>query len=166
MTYSKHHVVPPAVHFWVQREAARQLLPELRAQRKELAEAVKGIEGKCGELRKCCAEAEREGREDFEAVLNREKDVRLRLIKGLAAQPLEAKAVGRNPSQELVPHADRPPSYAKLSSPTGERSWFAVTVPAMHCSPKVLAVGTGTLGRYVRPVGLCWPLLGRERLPL
>jgi len=78
-------------------QAARQLLPELRVQRKELLEAVKGIEAKGGELRQSCAEAEREGREDFEmlrghlnsveslkqAVLNREKDVRLRLIQSI-----------------------------------------------------------------------------------
>lgn len=78
-------------------QAARQLLPELRAQRKELSEAVKGIEAKGAELRQGCAEAEREGREDFEmlrghlnsveslkqAVLNREKDVRVRLMKSI-----------------------------------------------------------------------------------
>lgn len=78
-------------------QAARQLAPELRTQRKELQEAVKAIEQKGDALRQSCAEAEREAREDFEmlrshlnsveslkqAVLNREKEVRLGLLQSI-----------------------------------------------------------------------------------
>ncbi|CAJ1341977.1 unnamed protein product, partial [Effrenium voratum] len=78
-------------------QGAQQLLPELRAQRQTLHQAAKGIEQRLGELRQRCAEAEREAREDFEvlrshlnsveslkqAVLSRERDVRLRLIEGI-----------------------------------------------------------------------------------
>lgn len=46
----------------------RQALPEVRARRRELMEAVKAIEQKGSELRKSCAEAEREALEDFEAI--------------------------------------------------------------------------------------------------
>ncbi|CAE7523546.1 unnamed protein product, partial [Symbiodinium pilosum] len=74
-------------------QGARQLLPELRARRRDLDSAVQAIEARSGELRQRCAEAEREALEDFEvlrshlnsveslkqAVLSRERDVRLRL---------------------------------------------------------------------------------------
>ncbi|CAE7899357.1 unnamed protein product [Symbiodinium microadriaticum] len=74
-------------------QGARQLLPELRARRRDLDSAIQAIEARSGELRQRCAEAEREALEDFEvmrnhlnsveslkqAVLSRERDVRLRL---------------------------------------------------------------------------------------
>ncbi|CAE7388975.1 unnamed protein product [Symbiodinium natans] len=74
-------------------QGARQLLPELRGCRRDLDSAVQAIEARSGELRQRCAEAEREALEDFEvlrnhlnsveslkqAVLTRERDVRLRL---------------------------------------------------------------------------------------
>eukprot|EP00441_Pelagodinium_beii_P041874 CAMPEP_0197630846 /NCGR_PEP_ID=MMETSP1338-20131121/8201_1 /TAXON_ID=43686 ORGANISM="Pelagodinium beii, Strain RCC1491" /NCGR_SAMPLE_ID=MMETSP1338 /ASSEMBLY_ACC=CAM_ASM_000754 /LENGTH=1065 /DNA_ID=CAMNT_0043202159 /DNA_START=26 /DNA_END=3223 /DNA_ORIENTATION=+ len=74
-----------------------QHLPELRQRRDELVGAVQAIDGRSAELRQRCAEAEREGREDFEvlrshlnsveslkqAVLGRERDVRQRLINGI-----------------------------------------------------------------------------------
>eukprot|EP00913_Durusdinium_trenchii_P017049 g16034.t1 len=92
----------PKISKWVEdfrkkMQAARQLAPELRTQRKELQEAVKAIEQKGDALRQSCAEAEREAREDFEmlrshlnsveslkqAVLNREKEVRLGLLQSI-----------------------------------------------------------------------------------
>eukprot|EP00929_Paragymnodinium_shiwhaense_P027245 TRINITY_DN16027_c0_g1_i3.p1 TRINITY_DN16027_c0_g1~~TRINITY_DN16027_c0_g1_i3.p1 ORF type:complete len:837 (+),score=118.44 TRINITY_DN16027_c0_g1_i3:118-2628(+) len=70
------------------------IYPELRAKREDLANAVQGIDGRVGELRRRAAEAEREGREEFEAlrshlssveslkraVLSREREVRASLI--------------------------------------------------------------------------------------
>eukprot|EP00928_Gymnodinium_smaydae_P016486 TRINITY_DN16193_c0_g1_i2.p1 TRINITY_DN16193_c0_g1~~TRINITY_DN16193_c0_g1_i2.p1 ORF type:complete len:1263 (-),score=250.08 TRINITY_DN16193_c0_g1_i2:900-4298(-) len=74
-----------------------QLLPELHAKREALTASAQGIDAQRSELRKRCAEAEREGREEFEAlrghlasvetlklaVLDRERGVRSQLVEGI-----------------------------------------------------------------------------------
>lgn len=76
-----------------------QLLPELRSRRDALRGGVQSLDMRQAEVRSRCAEAEREGREEFEAlrghlnsvetlkqaVLARERDVRLRLMEDIDA---------------------------------------------------------------------------------
>eukprot|EP00930_Biecheleria_cincta_P087235 TRINITY_DN7648_c0_g1_i1.p1 TRINITY_DN7648_c0_g1~~TRINITY_DN7648_c0_g1_i1.p1 ORF type:complete len:1075 (-),score=228.50 TRINITY_DN7648_c0_g1_i1:109-3297(-) len=83
--------------FRAKQQQARQALPELRSARDDLARQVQAVEARSSELRQRCAEAEREGLEDFERLrcylnsvealkqgtLGRERDIRMQLIEGI-----------------------------------------------------------------------------------
>lgn len=83
--------------FRAKQQQARQAHPELRSAREDLARQIQAVEARSSELRQRCAEAEREGLEDFERLrcylnsvealkqgtLSRERDIRMQLIDGI-----------------------------------------------------------------------------------
>lgn len=107
-------------------QGARQLLPELRARRRDLDSAIQAIEARSGELRQRCAEAEREALEDFEvlrnhlnsveslkqAVLSRERDVRLRLAGQIEDFCQRLQADGSNDASTAALRSEFPDLHA------------------------------------------------------
>eukprot|EP00927_Polykrikos_kofoidii_P073375 TRINITY_DN69414_c0_g1_i1.p1 TRINITY_DN69414_c0_g1~~TRINITY_DN69414_c0_g1_i1.p1 ORF type:complete len:741 (+),score=115.60 TRINITY_DN69414_c0_g1_i1:100-2223(+) len=125
--------------FQVSLQAMReQFLPELRAQREVLLRDVQGIDSRLKELKRRVLEAEREGREEFEAlrahlksvenmkmaVLCRERDVRAELVDGIDSivQRVQQTEAGGRSLEEMAAFLRADPEIRELAETLWSRS--------------------------------------------